>query len=67
MGITWSKVGLLHESSFIQILINLVMCSDIPRLKDILSPSREIFMPISIGLYSAKGISLVKSSQSKIE
>ena len=62
IGIIWSNVGRFPGSSFMQILISFAMCGEIPGLMSSLSPSVAILIPVSMGVRSLKGISLVDIS-----
>lgn len=64
MGTIMSNLGLLAGSSFMQIFISLQMWGEMPGGIVGRSPSSATFMPISMFERSAKGTSLVTSSQS---
>ena len=64
IGKICSKVGRLPGSSFMQIRISRCMCTEMSRLNCSRRSSRAIFMPTSIGLYSANGTDRVTISQS---
>ena len=64
MGMIMSKRGRFPGSSFMQILMSLDMCGEIPGGILMRRPSSATFIPISMEESSANGTSLVASSQS---